>query len=176
MAKGEPIGWITLNGNHIPLYKGDSKAEAIQRFINAKVRKEGETKDKQIEQAREEAKKLNEQNQQPATPPRRLNINNIKAEDANKTTDVLHLGNRRRYVFKDGTEIQNAYVFAGAGCSKTFRDAAKYAKRYGGEPGEWQHCAGWGIITNGEVTMRREIHWVQGKDGKVREAFIKVRH
>lgn len=174
MAKEEPIGWITLNGNHIPLYQGDSKAEAIQRFINAKVKNESETKEKQIEQAKEEADKLNEQ--QPATPPRRLNINNIKAEDANKTTDVLHLGSRRRYVFKAGTEIENAYVFAGAGCSKDFRDAAKYAGRYGGKAEDWQHCAGWGVITNGEVTMRREIHWVQGKDGKVREAFIKVRH
>ena len=68
MAAEEPIGWITLNGNHIPLYKGDSKAEAIQRFINSKVKKESETKEKQIEKAAEEAKNLNEQE---AAPPRR---------------------------------------------------------------------------------------------------------
>lgn len=32
----EPVGWITVRGNHIPLYDGDSKQDAIKRFTDAK--------------------------------------------------------------------------------------------------------------------------------------------
>lgn len=32
----EPTGWITVNGNHVPLYAGESKADAVKRFTEGK--------------------------------------------------------------------------------------------------------------------------------------------
>ena len=32
------------------------------------------------------------------------------------------------------------------------------------------------IVTDGRRNFVREVHWVQGKDGVIREAFIKVHH
>lgn len=33
MLKDKPTSWITLNGRHIPLYEGESKQDAVNRFI-----------------------------------------------------------------------------------------------------------------------------------------------
>lgn len=165
--------WITMHGNHIPLFDGESKEEAINNFLETK--KHEDSKQKQISQNKAEADKRNKQ-----TPPKQLHLPNIKAEEANKTSDVLHLKTKQRYRFKEGTEIRNAYVFCGNGSSKEFRNAKKFFDRYSkthpetGKIEDWQHCAGMAIITNGKQTLHREVHWVQGKDGKIREAFIKV--
>lgn len=56
MAKKEPIGWITVNGVHVPLYEGESKADAVRRSI---VEKEEKQKDSQIKKAKDTADKLN---------------------------------------------------------------------------------------------------------------------
>lgn len=163
--------WITVHGNHIPLFDGESKEEAINNFLETK--KHEDSKQKQILQNKAEADSRNKQ-----IPPKQLHLPNIKAEEANTTSDVLHLNTKQRYRFKEGTEIRNVYVFAGKGCAKEFRDAEKYAKRYRkyneGRPEEWQHCAGMARITDGKKVSTREVHWVQGKSGKIREAFIKV--
>jgi len=126
----------------------------------------------QVEKEWEKAKEEEER----AKAPKRLYLDDISAEEANKTTDILDLQTKDRYSFKSGTKLTGVYVFAGKGCSKVFRDAEKYAKRWGGKASEWQHCAGMGYITNGKKTYQREIHWVQGADGKMREAFIKYRY
>ena len=107
--------------------------------------------------------------------PRRLYLDDIPADTANRTTDILDLGTRLRFMFKPGSKITEVQVFAGKGCSKEFRDAEKYARRWGGKKEDWQHCAGQAQITDGQKVLRREIHWVQGADGKMREAFIKYR-
>ena len=158
MSDKEPIAWFTINGRHIPVFEGDTEEEVRKRV--------------QIKKNSDTVNKLNENSK---TSPKNLKLENIKAEDANKTTDILRLGTSQRYRFKEGTDIRNVYVFAGSGTSTEFRDAKKYAKRYGGKAEDWRHCTGNAIITNGNVTLRREVHWVQGKDGKMREAFIKVR-
>ena len=158
--------WITVNGHHVPIYEGESKDEAVGRFT--KMMESDRQKSDQIAKNKAEADKKNT-----SDPPRRLYLNDISASVANKTSDVLHLRTKERFRFKDGTNIRNVYVFAGKGCSKEFRDAEKYAKRWGGKAEDWQHCAGFAKITNGSKVLDREVHWVQGKDGKVREAFIK---
>ena len=39
MSRGEPTGWITVNGNHVPLYAGESKTDAVKRFTEGKKEK-----------------------------------------------------------------------------------------------------------------------------------------
>ena len=170
MAK-EVKQWITVNGQHVPLFEGETKFDAIKRvmFNNGDENKKSE----QIAKNKAEADKLNDENKQP---PRRLYLKDISAESANKGSDVLNLKTKERYRFKEGTQIKEVYVFAGNGCSKEFRDAEKYARRYPQDsknPADWQHCAGIAQITNGSKTLTREVHWVQAKNGKMREAFIK---
>ena len=54
----EPEDWITINGNHIPVYKGQSKKDAVEKFINgiqegAKKYFESESKGKKEEPKKE---------------------------------------------------------------------------------------------------------------------------
>ena len=107
--------------------------------------------------------------------PKRIYYDDIPAEVANETTDVLNLRTKVRYKFQDGTKVTEVNAFAGKGCSRPFRDAEKYAKKYpkSGEAKYWQHCAGTAQITDGQKILTREVHWVQGKDSKMHDAFIK---
>ena len=45
MADREPITWITVNGNHIPVYEGESRQDAFNRY---KVEKSDREKREQI--------------------------------------------------------------------------------------------------------------------------------
>ena len=170
MAK-EVKQWITVNGQHVPLFEGESKFDAVKRLMGGKS--DEDKKSEQIAKNKEEADKLNNESKQP---PRRLYLDDISAETANEGSDVLNLRTKQRYRFKEGTKITEVHVFAGNGCSKEFRDAEKYAKRYSQDsknPADWQHCSGIAKITNGSKVLEREVHWVQAKGGKMREAFIK---
>ena len=107
--------------------------------------------------------------------PRRLYMEDIKVSRDTIRSDVLDLYTRERFTFKSGSEIRQVHAFAGKGCLKPFEKAAKYAQRYpsGGSASEWQHCSGIAQITDGKETFTAEVHWVQGKDKLIREAFIK---
>lgn len=176
MAEKEVIGWITVNGNHVPVYKGESPSMATKRFIKEKdatdsiVEKNEEAKERTIEKAKEEAKKLNSEEEVKKLP-RQLPLPDVSMQDANKRSDILDLRTYKRYKFV--SDITGVYAFAGKGSSKEFRDAKKYADRYGGKAENWQHCAGHAKISNGEVTADAEVHWVQIEGGNVREAFVK---
>ena len=129
-------------------------------------------KERNIKYSREEGERLNKESKLP----RRLYLPNISAETANKTTDILNLRTKQRYKFKNGTAIIEVHAFAGRGCLKEFEKAYKYANKYpqsGKNKADWQHCSGVAYITNGSKTFKAEVHWVQGKDDKMREAFIK---
>ena len=162
MADGDIIRWITVNGVHIPIKEGETPDEAIKR--------------KQIALSKEEAKKRNSEL------PRKLELSNIKItkdkiDNKRVMLGVGTSGAKRRLDFAKGSEIRGAHVFCGAGTSKVFRNAEFFANRYKGcgKPSEWQHCAGYALLTDGKRTFVREVHWVQGSDGVIREAFIKVR-
>ena len=178
----EPIGWITVNGNHIPLFEGDSKESAVKRWAAGRAKQEEDKKEAQISYSRAEAEKKNNEDK---PLPKRLILSNIKitkdnVDDKRVMLGVGTKGPKRKFDFAKGSEIRNAYVFAGKGCSKEFRDAWKYADRYRhlglGKSEDWQHCAGTALLTDGTRSFVREVHWIQGKDGVIREAFIKVRH
>lgn len=162
-----------MNGHHIPIYEGESKQDAINRSI---AKKNEDIKERQIAENKKQADQLNQQDK---PLPKNLYMDDIKAEVANKTSKIRNLRTGKRYVFKEGTSVTEVNAFAGTGCKRPFRNAAKYAERYKDiygtpRPEDWQHCSGRATITNGNITMEREVHWVQNvKDGKIREAFIK---
>ena len=166
-------GWITVNGQHVPIFEGETQEDAVNRFTNREnaAKTSEQQKSQQIAKNEAEAKELNKQDSQPLG--KRLYLPDVSADEANKTSDILNLGTKQRYKFQAGSKITNVHVFAGKGCSRPFRDAEKYAKRYGGKIEDWQHVSGNAKITDGSKVLEREVHWVQGKDGKMHEAFIK---
>ena len=32
-AEGKPKSWITVNGNHIPVFEGETKKESVKNFL-----------------------------------------------------------------------------------------------------------------------------------------------
>lgn len=176
MEEREILGWITVNGNHVPVYKGESPSMATKRFLREKsntdkvVEKDRKEKERSIEQNKKEAEKLNKEEAKKSLP-KRAPLPNISVKEANRRSDILDLGTKKRYKFV--SDVTDVYAFCGKGSSKEFRDASKYAKRYGGKAEDWQHCAGRATISNGKVTANAEIHWVQLEGGNIREAFVK---
>jgi len=90
-----------------------------------------------------------------------------------KNYDILDLSTGSVYHLVEGTKLQNIEVFAGRGTRVAFRDAAKYAMRYGGDPSTWQHAKGIGIINTPGGDARAEIHWVQSEGIGKKEMFVK---
>ena len=56
MAEREVDQWITVNGKHIPIYKGESKQDAINRAI---AKRNEDNKDKQIANNKKQSDELN---------------------------------------------------------------------------------------------------------------------
>ena len=167
MSERKVVSWITIKGIHIPIFEKESEQDAVNKSI---AKKNEEIKQRQIENNRKQVEQIKQ-----SQLPKRIYYDDIPAEVANETTDVIHLRTRKRYKFQNGTAITEVNAFAGKGCSRPFRDAEKYAKRYpkSGKAENWQHCAGKAQITDGMKSFMREVHWVQGEDRKMREAFIK---
>ena len=59
--------WITVNGNHIPILEGESKKEAVDKFVKNqnRVDTEQDTKKKQIKANKDEADKKNTTSESP---------------------------------------------------------------------------------------------------------------
>lgn len=75
--------------------------------------------------------------------------------------DVMDLDTGEIFHFTEGTRIQNVEVFAGKGSRVIFRNAAKYAERFGGDAKDWQHVKGFGILSTPDGDRKAEVHWVQ---------------
>lgn len=90
-----------------------------------------------------------------------------------KNYDVMDLITGEIYHFVEGSRIQNVEVFAGKGVRTPFRDAEKYAERYGGTSENWQHVKGIGEIETSDGDRKVEIHWVQCQGIGKYEFFIK---
>lgn len=73
--KREPVDWITVHGNHVPVYDGQSKQQAWIAWINRrndeireKIKRdeqEEERKNQQIEENKKEADRLNDKIEKP---------------------------------------------------------------------------------------------------------------
>ena len=78
-----------------------------------------------------------------------------------KNYTIMDLETGEFFRFAQGTRIQNVEVFAGKGSKTVFRKAQKYAERYGGNPEDWQHAKGHGVVETSEGDRKAEVHWVQ---------------
>ena len=174
MADREPTAWITINGAHVPIYEGEGYKDAVNRAI---AKNNSDKRARDIAENKRQSDNARNGQKPYRVPSKNLALKDISAEDANKTSDVLNLRTRQRYKFKDGTKITQVEAFAGKGCKREFRKADFYAnEKYKGKYGkaeDWQHCSGKAIITDGKRDFTREVHWVQGSDGRMRDAFIK---
>lgn len=90
-----------------------------------------------------------------------------------KDYNVMDLYSGETYQFVEGSRLQNVEVFAGKGTRTEFRNAWKYAERYGGNVEDWQHVKGFGVLETDDGQMMAEIHWVQCNGVGMRELFIK---
>ena len=87
--------------------------------------------------------------------------------------DILDLQTGDMYHLSEGSRLQDIQVFAGKGTRVQFRDAEKYAKRYGGNRDDWQHVKGRGMVDTSEGERPAELHWVQCDGIGKREMFVK---
>lgn len=90
-----------------------------------------------------------------------------------KADGVLDLETGVRYQLAKGSKLQDIEVFAGKGSKKEFRQAEKYAQRYGGNATDWQHAKGKGLLATDEGDVKAEIHWVQCEGIGKKEMFVK---
>lgn len=76
------------------------------------------------------------------------------------------------FTFVEGTIIQNVKVFAGKGVSTPLAEEVKngLSEQHGGEPEDWQHAKGIGIIDFYGENRKAEVHWFQA-DGIGRIKF-----
>ena len=67
------------------------------------------------------------------------------------------------YNFVEGTKIQNAAVFAGKGTKFPLHDGVPegLSKEHGGNPENWQHAKGFGVLNDGGEEREAEVHWFQ---------------
>lgn len=75
------------------------------------------------------------------------------------------------YHFIEGTHLQNIEVFAGKGVSKGLKYEVKegLSKQFGGNPNDWQHVKGFGLIDFYGEPRHAEVHWFQNRDvGKIK--------
>ena len=90
-----------------------------------------------------------------------------------KADGVLDLETGVRYQLAKGSKLQDVEIFAGKGSKKEFRQAEKYAQRYGGAASNWQHAKGKGMLATDEGDIKAEIHWVQCEGIGKKEMFVK---
>lgn len=90
-----------------------------------------------------------------------------------KNYDVMDLSTGELFHFAEGTHIRDVTVFAGKGSRTAFRKADKYASRYGGDPADWQHVKGKGVLDTPDGDRAAEVHWVQCSGIGKFEFFIK---
>jgi hypothetical protein len=82
-----------------------------------------------------------------------------------KNYGILDPETGERLNFSEGTKIQNSEVFAGKGTSHSLKEEVRngLADKYGGDPMNWQHCKGNGVIDYYGEDRPAEVHWFQEK-------------
>lgn len=87
--------------------------------------------------------------------------------------DVMDLQTGDLYHLSEGSRLWDIEVFAGRGTRSVFRNAEKYADRYGGAAQDWQHVKGKGIVETPDGDRPAELHWVQCQSIGKKEMFVK---
>lgn len=87
--------------------------------------------------------------------------------------DIMDLQTGEKYHLAEGTKLQNKEVFAGKGSKTEYRNAYKYAEKYGGNEDNWQHVKANAELETGDGIFPAEVHWSQCEGiGKV-DFFVK---
>ena len=145
----QPIDWITVNGNHVPIFEGQSKKNAISSFIKDKSPM---YKDKSYTSGAgsEEDIKLPDE-QLP------------KSVGARWVNEIISMPDGTSAKFVEGSKITNKQVFVGKGCKRKIDEVERLVKDYVGSLAEnWQKVKGNAriLLENGEE-IEAEIHWYQ---------------
>ena len=86
---------------------------------------------------------------------------------------VVDFATGSEYKIVPGTRIQNVETFAGKGTKTLYRNAQKYADKYGGEADDWQHVKGTATLRTEDGDRVAEIHWSQAENIGKFEPFVK---
>lgn len=87
--------------------------------------------------------------------------------------DILDLRTGEMFHLSEGTYLRDKKVFAGKGTKVPYRDAYKYAERFGGKEEDWQHVKAVGTIDYEGESRNAEIHWSQCESYGKHDFFIK---
>lgn len=87
--------------------------------------------------------------------------------------DVLDLETMEVYHFAEGSHLSNVYVFAGKGVKDKYKNAYKYANKFGGNVDDWQHVKGDGILVTDDGDRKAEVHWSQCEGFGKHDFFVK---
>lgn len=90
-----------------------------------------------------------------------------------KNYDVMDLTTGEKFHFVEGTRLQNVEVFAGKGVKTPYRNAWKFANKYGGNEKDWQHVKAKGTLDFYGEARDAEVHWSQCAGIGKHEFFIK---
>ena len=87
--------------------------------------------------------------------------------------DIMDLVTGEHFTLVEGSRLQNVEVFAGKGSNKPYRNAYKYAEKFGGEPSDWQHVKGNGYVDYYGEERQAELHWSQCEGYGKHDFFVK---
>ncbi len=90
-----------------------------------------------------------------------------------KNYTIMDLETGEIFQFTEGTRIQNTEVFAGKGSKSEYRNAYKYADKYGGKAEDWQHVKGIGQLSAADGDRKAEVHWSQCEGVGKHDFFVK---
>ena len=90
-----------------------------------------------------------------------------------KNYDIMDLKTGEKFHLVEGTRLQDVEVFAGKGVRTPYRNAWKYANKYGGKEQDWQHVKGKGVVDFHGEARDAELHWSQCSGIGKYEFFIK---
>ena len=103
-----------------------------------------------------------------------MDENVIKTVSAKgRNYDIMDLVTGDMYHLADGSKLQNKEVFAGKGHFKEYRNAYKYAEKYGGKAEDWQHVKGIADLDTQDGIFRAEVHWSQCEGIGKKDFFVK---
>ncbi len=126
---------------------------------------------KQFETARDariaNSERIAQKNDQQLTPAQREN----RAKAIAQRNMAMDLGSGEKYQIIG--RINDPTIFAGKGTKTVYRDADKFAEKYGGRVEDWKHGKGVGIVDVDGEHIRAALHWseIEGL-GRV-EIFVK---
>ena len=91
----------------------------------------------------------------------RRDINIARSLGAAAVVDRVKLPDGKYGRLKEGTKIIKVVVFAGKGTNTTVKVAHHLEREYGAPASEWKKVRGEGIVINGNVEKRAELHWFE---------------